>query len=86
MRFDTYKCDVCGTLKGENNHWFRADTGVSGLELNAWGVMQPTASTVDLCSDQCVIKIVQKFLTNQAIESGAHYPASSGYRATQRAM
>jgi hypothetical protein len=74
MKVDTYKCDVCGRIKGENNHWFRIDTGPSGLELNAWGVMPATVNSVDLCSDQCVIKIVQKFLTNQAIESGARYP------------
>ena len=73
MKVDTYKCDVCGTIKGENNHWFRIDTGVSGLELNAWGVMPPSETTVDLCSDQCVIKVVQKWLTNQAVASGARY-------------
>ncbi len=73
MKVDTYKCDVCGTIKGENNHWFRIDTGVAGLELNAWGVMPESATTVDLCSDQCVIKIVQKWLTGQALSSGARY-------------
>jgi hypothetical protein len=74
MKVDTYKCDMCGIIKGENNHWFRMDTGISGLELNAWGVMPPTATSVDLCSDQCVIKVVQKWLTGQAISSGARYP------------
>jgi hypothetical protein len=73
MKVDTYKCDVCGTVKGENNHWFRAETGIAGLELNPWGVMPASGSTVDLCSDQCVIKTVQKWLTNQAIASGARY-------------
>jgi hypothetical protein len=90
MKVDTYKCDVCGTIKGENNHWFRIDTGVSGLELNAWGVMPPTATTVDLCSDSCVIKVVGKWLTQQAISSGARYPEvrSAGVVAIngQRAM
>lgn len=73
MKVDTYKCDICGQIKGENNHWFRIDTGVMGLELNAWGVMSPTATTIDLCSDQCVIKVVQKWLTGQAHMSGARY-------------
>jgi hypothetical protein len=73
MKVDTYKCDVCGTIKGENNHWFRIDTGVSGLELNAWGVMPLSSTSADLCSDQCVIKVVQKWLTKQAISSGARY-------------
>jgi hypothetical protein len=74
MKVDTYKCDVCGQIKGENNHWFRADTGTSGIELNAWGIIPASATTMDLCSDQCVIKVVQKWLTNQASSSGARYP------------
>jgi hypothetical protein len=66
MRVDTYKCDVCGRIKGENNHWFRIDTAGRGLELHLWGSVPSTASTVDLCSDQCVIKTVQQWLTAQA--------------------
>ena len=73
MKVDSYKCDVCGSMKGENNHWFRMDTGALGLELNAWGVMPQTESSMDLCSDQCVIKVVQKWLTDQAHYSGARY-------------
>ena len=66
MKVDTYKCDVCGTVKGENNHWFRIETGGVSLELSAWGVAPATATTVDLCSDSCVIKTVQQWLTAQA--------------------
>jgi hypothetical protein len=74
VKVDTYKCDICGTIKGENNHWFRVDGGIMGLELNPWGIMPPTGTTLDLCSDQCVIKVVQKWLTEQAQTSGARYP------------
>jgi len=73
MKVETFKCDLCGIIKGENNHWFRVDTGASGLELNAWGVMAQTATSMDLCSDQCVITVVQKWLTIQAKSSGARY-------------
>ena len=73
MKVDTYKCDVCGTIKGDNNHWFRVGSGMVGLELNAWGVVPESGTTMDLCSDQCVIKIVQKWLTQQAHQSGARY-------------
>ena len=66
MKVDTYKCDVCGTVKGENNHWFRIDTAGPSLELNAWGLAPATATAVDLCSDSCVIKTVQQWLTAQA--------------------
>jgi hypothetical protein len=66
MRVDTFKCDVCGQIKGDTNHWFRIDTGGGGLELHGWNAVQATPSTVDLCSDQCVIKTVQQWLTAQA--------------------
>ncbi len=66
MRIDTFKCDVCGTIKGENNHWFRIESGAGGLQVGAWKTMTETASTVDLCSDACVIRVVQKWLTAQA--------------------
>ena len=62
MKVTTYKCDVCGQIKGENNHWFRIAAGASGLELSAWATSPAAASAVDLCSDQCVIKTVQKWL------------------------
>ena len=78
MKIDSYKCDVCGTMKGENNHWFRIDAGPSGLELNAWGVVPATATSADLCSDGCVMKMVGKWLTEQATVSGARQAESRG--------
>ena len=74
MKIDTYRCDVCGMIKGENNHWFRIDRNEFRLELTAWGVVPPTATSVDLCSDECVIKMVGKFLTQQATASGSRQP------------
>jgi hypothetical protein len=65
MQVHTYKCDMCGTVKGENNHWFRVCTA-QGIKLEAWSVMPASETTLDLCSDSCVIKIVQKWLTAQA--------------------
>ncbi len=66
MRVETYKCDVCGRVKGENNHWFRVCTAGPGLELHAWGTIASTETTVDLCSDECVVKTVQHWLNGQA--------------------
>lgn len=73
MKVDTYRCDVCGQIKGENNHWFRIDTAATTLELHSWGAVEPKESTVDLCSDQCVTKVVQKWLTAQAVASTASF-------------
>ena len=72
MKVDTYKCDVCGIVKGENNHWFRIDTA-AGLELNAWNVAPMTSTSVDLCSDSCVIKTVQQWLTAQAYSTAPRH-------------
>lgn len=66
MKVETFACDICGQIKGENNHWFRMCTGGRGLELVAWGVMPSTETTVDVCSDQCVTKVVQRWLNSQA--------------------
>jgi hypothetical protein len=65
MQINTYKCDMCGTVKGENNHWFRI-CNADGIKLEAWNKMPSSETTVDLCSDSCVIKVVQKWLTSQA--------------------
>jgi len=71
MKVDSFKCDSCGRQKGENNHWykFRAypDTG-NGPEFtvnpfDSEGTDFPT--TKHLCSDACVIKTVQVWLSEQ---------------------
>jgi len=71
MKVDSYKCDVCGTAKADTNHWhkFRSypDEG-NGAEfiVNDWkqqGTDYP--STKHLCSDACVVKTVQGWLSAQ---------------------
>jgi hypothetical protein len=74
MRVDTFKCDVCGKMKGEGNHWFRLEMGDAGMKMCPWGVMKLTGSSVDLCSDQCVLTMVQKWLTTMAEKSGLRFP------------
>jgi hypothetical protein len=75
MRIDTFKCDVCGQIKGENNHWFRIDSDCGGLSVGAWNTVLATSTTVDLCSDACVIRVVQKWLTAQAHSTAPLHPA-----------
>lgn len=73
MKFDSYSCDAetCSVVKGTNNHWFKfrsyANEG-NGAEfiVNEWdstGTDYP--NTLHLCSDSCVIKTVQKWLSEQ---------------------
>jgi hypothetical protein len=70
MRVETYKCDGCGQLRGQQSkNWFRVSAGPGGLEIGPWSSVPPAAGAVDLCSDSCVIRAVQQWLTGQAQRS-----------------
>jgi hypothetical protein len=73
MRFASYKCDAdgCGIKKGENNHWFKfrayPNEG-NGAEFTVNDWRDPRSdypNTKHLCSDACVIKTVQGWLSAQ---------------------
>ncbi len=70
MKVDSFKCDQCGSMKGTTNHWhkFRSypDEG-NGAEfvVTSWNSPGTYSNTLDLCSDQCVIKTVQAWLSEQ---------------------
>ena len=71
MKIDSFLCDVCSQVKGISNHWFKFrsyDNDGNGAEfiVNSWdskGTDYP--NTIHLCSDQCVIKTVQSWLSEQ---------------------
>lgn len=70
MKIDTYKCDECGTQKGEINHWFRLRPSPTWADKGPWvSILGWTTDYQDkdmhLCSDACVIKSVQKWLSAQ---------------------
>lgn len=65
----TYKCDVCGVLKQEANHWFRAFLRKSGSEglsfiLILWEGRYPATigqpADMHLCGLQCATKAMHK--------------------------
>jgi hypothetical protein len=71
MKVDSYCCDVCGAPKTAVNHWhkFRAypDEG-NGAEfiVNDWNYKgEDFPNTKHLCSDACVIRTVQQWLSAQ---------------------
>lgn len=75
MKVDSYKCDGCGIQRGDGNHWFKfrayPNEG-NGAEfiVNDWkseGTEYP--NTVHLCSDACVVKTVQAWLSAQQAAS-----------------
>ena len=67
----TYKCDGCGKLKAEVNHWFVASeiSPSNGDLLNSlsmgihrWPRHKDAAGVKHLCGAECVIKYVNEFL------------------------
>ena len=91
MKVDTYKCDGCGTQKGELNHWFIGCFDKDGIMFCPWNVDNIYRAILparpnefpDLrperhyCSDACVIKAVQFWLSEQqkgSVKSNASSP------------
>lgn len=75
-KVDTYKCDGCGTLKGSLNHWFKVYEA-GAISVLPWdqGNDQPHR---DLCSDACVIKAVQQWLSAQQQATSGREAATDG--------
>jgi hypothetical protein len=61
-RSTQYKCDECGKIKGEANHWFECIfTHGESFEMYAWGTApsQP-GGVIHLCGLMCATKRMQK--------------------------
>jgi hypothetical protein len=59
----TFRCDVCGKLKQEANHWFRLLKGpgpVASLTVTAWEDPALGPEEMHLCGMECVQKAVGK--------------------------
>lgn len=67
--FTATKCDICGKVKGEGNHWFFglevSDTSTIAFSNNP---MQHTIAedlkilNYDLCSEACALKLFNKVI------------------------
>jgi hypothetical protein len=56
-----YKCDECGVLKGESNHWWRARFSKGLFTIRAWGsVTNETKGEFHLCSESCASKAMSR--------------------------
>ncbi len=71
MNFSGVKCDECGRLKGEANHWhqigiIRSESGSTWIELGTLMGSPIGAekhySIHDLCGEQCFVKHIFKLL------------------------
>jgi hypothetical protein len=63
----TYHCDVCGAVKMESNHWFRALSGITSFAIVNWEQDLPEGwgrdFHMDLCGLECAHKAMAKALT-----------------------
>ena len=59
-----YKCDECGKLRSESNHWFRAVTPESGFIISAWEdtIVGPGETELHLCGMECAHKAMARAL------------------------
>lgn len=78
MKFDGVKCDECGRVKGEVNHWIQImaweskNAGVLAIGLGKLGDLltltrtaPPIVPTVrDLCGQDCLSKHLAKLLAD----------------------
>jgi hypothetical protein len=72
MKIQTFRCDVCKTIKQETNHWWLVDirlTGHSTLDITPWIEIEAQSDTIGsewtrfhICGEQCVQKKVSEFL------------------------
>lgn len=69
MKIDTFKCDICGAMKQESNHWWRItpkgfiiDHGINSYYVESHvSSDEAEESTLDVCSEGCLIKAEAQF-------------------------
>ena len=76
MRFEAVKCDECGRIQGEANHWEQVgveyEDGVKVLTVELgklWGPSNPSHryEVRDVCGLECRHKQVDKLLGARAV-------------------
>ena len=68
MEVRTYQCDICGKVKGEANHWFKAAKLSPTITLVPWefqfdmGIKGSGATILHLCGLGCAHKAMEQTL------------------------
>lgn len=57
------KCDQCGAIKGETNHWFFSFLKSGSVHIYDKKPIHTDQNLRDLCSEKCVIKEVSQFIS-----------------------
>lgn len=66
MKVETFKCDVCGKVKGEANHWWKLafmDEGRPHLVLLPMADKYEPTGSIHLCGESCVQRKVSEFMS-----------------------
>ena len=67
------RCDVCGKLKGQVNHWWRVWIGTDCvLRIAAHDKSGADDYKKDACGHQCVTQFVARFLDHGTLEEKAN--------------
>jgi hypothetical protein len=58
-----YKCDYCGKLKGEANHWWLRDLGRQFFALFKWEDQGAAADRMEhICGQACAGKALDRWM------------------------
>lgn len=66
MRIETYKCDICGVVRAEANHWLLAGVAEASRgriwSIRDWNEDVAHESAIHLCGSVCAHKALDKHL------------------------
>lgn len=73
MRFEQIKCDRCGSLKKESNHWLvlwvsEEDKTFSNFDPRDSVLVTVSPGRQDFCSSQCLISEIFRLTCKDVVE------------------
>jgi hypothetical protein len=63
MKIEVYKCDVCGTVKGESNHWYIGSFDPAAFNIYPWEGERRGDWIKHICGQQCAQKFLENWLS-----------------------
>lgn len=69
-----YSCDVCGVVKGDNNHWWRVWRLIDRVEIAPWR-HSPTGIHFHACGEEHALRLAAKLLGELNKENTEPTPA-----------
>lgn len=58
-----YKCDYCGKIKLETNHWWLRETDIEMFALMTWRADRADDDCIEhICGHECATKALAKYM------------------------